>query len=218
MCEVDPSIDVTAGLRRLSATDIRDVLGPPDPPVLAKLDTELGFTARRFIAHSPFACLATAGPDGADCSPRGDEPGFVKVLGPSTLSLPDRTGNNLADSFRNVLVNPQIGILFLIPGMRESLRVNGTAFITDDADLRRRHEADGRVPKMVLIVQVRQNYFHCGKALIRSGVWDASTWPDPAAVVFDSNVFSLRNSERGNSEISSVGLNKVLESSYVTEL
>lgn len=211
-----------ADVRRLSGTDVRQILGEPEQPVRDKIDTELGDTARRFIAHAPFVALATAGPDGADCSPRGDGPGFVRVHDPSTLTLPDRTGNNLADSFRNVLADPRIGLLFLIPGMRETLRVNGTAFVTDDDALRLRHAADGRVPRLVLVVRVRENYFHCGKALIRSGLWDRSTWIDPANVVFASNVFSLRADERAGPAtgpaITSADLSRALEESYVTQL
>ncbi|ODU06828.1 MAG: hypothetical protein ABS81_03225 [Pseudonocardia sp. SCN 72-86] len=207
----------TADLRRLDEAEIREILGVPEPPVVDKIDRVLSETARRFIAHSPFVCLATAGERGADCSPRGDGPGFVLAHGAHTLSVPDRTGNALADSFRNILESPLLGMLFLVPGMRETLRVNGTGFVTDDIDLRRRHEADGRMPKLVLVVDVDECYFHCGKALIRSALWDATTYLPVSHTVFDSNVFSLRDIEKGALSMSSAGLNDALEQSYVVD-
>jgi uncharacterized protein len=204
--------------RQLNLEEITAILGPVDRPVRDKIKPRLGATARRFIAHSPFLTLATCGRRGADSSPRGDGPGFVKVLDPNTLSVPDRAGNALADSFRNILENPQVGLLFLVPGLRETLRVNGTGYITDDLDLRRRHELDGRVPNLALIVRVREAYFHCGKSLIRSRMWDPSSRVDPFDVVLGSNVFSLTNIEERPVELSSNSLSAALESSYVSDL
>jgi uncharacterized protein len=135
---------------------------------------------RRVIALSPFCVIATQGPKGADVSPRGDPPGFVRVLDERTLLLPDRVGNNRLDGYSNLLVNPCIGMLFLVPGMNETLRVNGTARITDDARLLQLSAVNGRPPKVGLIVAIEEAFLHCGKALVRSKLWDATQQIDRA--------------------------------------
>jgi uncharacterized protein len=134
---------------------------------LRKLDTH----CRRFIELSPFVCLGTSSADGADVTPRGDRPGFVHILDDSTLAIPDWPGNNRLDSLINVLANPAVGLLFLIPGVDETLRVNGTATVSTDAELIERWEVNGRHPKSVLVVTVAEAFLHCGKALIRSRLW-----------------------------------------------
>jgi PPOX class probable FMN-dependent enzyme len=134
---------------------------------LRKLDTH----CRRFIELSPFVCLGTSSADGADVTPRGDRPGFVHILDDSTLAIPDWPGNNRLDSLTNVLANPAVGLLFLIPGVDETLRVNGTAAVSTDAELIERWEVNGRHPKSVLVVTVAEAFLHCGKALIRSRLW-----------------------------------------------
>ena len=129
---------------------------------------------RRVIALSPFCVIATQGPKGADVSPRGDPPGFVRVLDERTLLLPDRVGNNRLDGMTNLLSNPRIGMLFLVPGMNETLRINGTARITDDQRLLAPCAMERRPPKVGLVVAVEEAFLHCGKALVRSRLWDAS--------------------------------------------
>ena len=129
---------------------------------------------RRIISLSPFCLVATQGPNGADLSPRGDPPGFVRVLNDLTLLLPDRIGNNRLDTMTNLLVNPRIGLLFLVPGMNETLRINGTARITDDARLLAGSSINDRLPKVGLLIAVEEALLHCPKALIRSALWDAS--------------------------------------------
>lgn len=126
---------------------------------------------RQFIEASPFALLATSGPDGLDVSPRGDPAGFVVVEDEHTLLLPDRRGNNRLDSLRNLLADPRVALLFLIPGMGETLRVNGTADITTDPTLQGRFEMDGKRPKCVLVIHVETVYFQCARALHRSNLW-----------------------------------------------
>ncbi|WAM12087.1 MSMEG_1061 family FMN-dependent PPOX-type flavoprotein [Rhodococcus sp. JS3073] len=206
------------GYRRLTVEDIRAALGEPDAPVRQKIVRTLDVSAQRFIAHSPFVCLGTASKDGADASPRGDNPGFVRVLDSTTVALPDRTGNNLCDSFRNVIENPSVGMLFIVPGMRETLRVNGNGFVTDDRDLLRRFEVDGRIPKLALVVSVTEVYFHCGKSLIRSRLWDPDAQLIAPHVTLGSNVFSMHNVERDKVSGTASQLGEVLERSYVTEL
>lgn len=139
--------------------------------VLPALDTH----CRSFIALSPLAMLASFGADGqADVSPRGDMPGFVQVEDDATLLIPDRPGNNRLDTLTNLITNPAIGLLFLIPGVDETLRVNGMAEIRDDDDLLARFEVDARRPATVLRLHVKEAYLHCAKAFMRSGAWDAS--------------------------------------------
>lgn len=127
---------------------------------------------RKILALSPFCVIATQGPSGADISPRGDPPGFVRELDPRTLLLPDRVGNNRLDAMTNLLVNPRIGLLFLVPGMNETMRINGTARITDDARLLADSAINGRAPKVALVVAIEEVFLHCAKALIRSALWD----------------------------------------------
>jgi PPOX class probable FMN-dependent enzyme len=155
--------------------------------VLRKLDRH----CESFIALSPFLCIGTAGDSGIDVSPRGDRPGFVHILDEVTLAIPDWPGNNRLDSLTNLVSNPQIGILFLIPGVDESLRVNGTARISTDADLRARWDVNGKHPRSVLLVTMTEAFLHCGKALIRSRLWsddyrvDRSELPSYACMLKD---------------------------------
>jgi PPOX class probable FMN-dependent enzyme len=146
--------------------------------VLRALDAH----CRRVISLSPFCIVATQGPGGADISPRGDPPGFVRELDERTLLLPDRVGNNRLDAMTNLLVNPRIGLLFLVPGMNETLRINGTARITDDARLLAVTAVNGRAPKVGLVIAIEEAFLHCGKALIRSALWDAKRHIDRAIV------------------------------------
>jgi uncharacterized protein len=159
--------------RSVRPDEVRARLGEPDAMAAAKKTDRLDDFFRRFIAHSPFLTMATADARGrADCSPRGDYPGFVKVLDDRTLALPDRPGNRIADSFSNLAENDGIGLLFLIPGLRETLRVNGRARPTDEPDVLARMETEARRPVLAILVEVEEAYFHCGRALIRSRLWD----------------------------------------------
>ncbi len=127
---------------------------------------------RAFIEGAPFAALATMGPEGLDCSPRGDEPGFVRVRDERTLMLPDRRGNNRIDSLRNVLRDPRVALLFLIPGVGETLRVNGRARISVAPDLLASFEVQGKQPRSVLVIAVETVFFQCSRAIVRSRLWD----------------------------------------------
>ncbi|SDQ13795.1 MSMEG_1061 family FMN-dependent PPOX-type flavoprotein [Microbacterium sp. cf332] len=159
---------------RVDLAGIRAKLGEPSQAAVDKILDHLDDNCLRFLAHSPFLCLATADADGAcDCSPRGDYPGFVRALDRRTLLIPDRLGNRLVDSFRNMLENPHIGLLCFVPGMSETLRINGTAYITDDPDLLSMLEQDHSVPELAIVVRTEEVYLHCGRALLRGGIWDA---------------------------------------------
>ena len=138
-----------------------------------KVLTALDHHCRQIISLSPFCVISTQGQGGADVSPRGDPPGFVRVLDDRTLLLPDRVGNNRLDAMANLLVNPRIGMIFLVPGMNETLRINGTARITDDPRLLAESEMQGRPPKVGLLIAIEEAFLHCAKALVRSALWDA---------------------------------------------
>ena len=153
--------------------ELREILGTPTDTVVAKLADRLNDLTRQFIEASPFVCVGTARPDGGlDVSPRGDPAGFVQVLDESTLLVPDRPGNRIADTLTNLLADPRIALLFLIPGVGDTFRVNGTAVITDDADLLAACAVDGKVPRLGLLVTVHEAYTQCPKALIRSELWN----------------------------------------------
>jgi PPOX class probable FMN-dependent enzyme len=151
---------------------LRAVYGEPKGRSVAKQLDRLDRHCRSFIALSPFLIIATQGADGfGDATPRGDHAGFVSVTDDNTLVIPDRPGNNRIDSLTNIVERPGIGLLFLIPGVDETLRVNGTAVIDDDLALRSAHMADDRLPATVLVVTVREAYLQCAKALMRSKLW-----------------------------------------------
>ena len=155
-----------------SREELRALYAQPKERTLRKELDHLDAHCRRFISLSPFVVLATTNPDGtADATPRGGDPGFVVVEDDRTLLLPDRPGNNRLDSLSNVVANPGVGLLFLIPGVDETLRVNGTAAIHDDDDLRARF-TERRPPATVIAATVREAYLHCAKALMRSRLWD----------------------------------------------
>jgi PPOX class probable FMN-dependent enzyme len=134
------------------------------------------------IAASPFFVLATVGPEGLDCSPRGDLPGFVTVRDAKTLLIPDRRGNNRLDSLKNILFDPRIGMLFLIPGYGETLRVNGVASLSGDPELCAGFEMAGKLPACVIVVTVESAYFQCSRAVVRAELWNAERHVDRSSV------------------------------------
>ncbi|MBY6262322.1 pyridoxamine 5'-phosphate oxidase family protein [Azospirillum sp. 412522] len=146
--------------------------GEPAAPSIAKEVPALTAGYRALIEASPFFVLATSGPGGLDASPRGDGPGFVRVADDRTLLVPDRRGNNRIDSLRNILADPRVGLLFLVPGLNETLRVNGTAVIDTDPTLCGSFAIDGKAPKSVLVVTIETVFFQCARALLRSRLWD----------------------------------------------
>lgn len=148
---------------------------PVPPAAHAKSLDHISEHYRKFIEASPFMLLATVGPSGVDCSPRGDPAGFVSVADAKTLIIPDRRGNNRLDSLRNIVVDPRVHLLFLIPGIGETMRVIGRAVISADAGLCASFAMEGKAPRSVIIVTVEEIYFQCQKALVRSKLWDAAT-------------------------------------------
>jgi PPOX class probable FMN-dependent enzyme len=166
-----------------SEAELRELLGEPRELVIKKQLPALDHHCRAFIARSPFLLLGTANEDGdCDISPRGDAPGSVLVLDDRTLVIADRPGNRRIDSLRNIVQNGGVGLLFMVPGVEETLRVNGRASIVRDADLLARLEAREKVPTLAIVVTVEEAFLHCAKALKRSQLWDAATWPERTAL------------------------------------
>src|SRR6266516_4873100 len=143
-------------------------------PAMVKEIAHINAHYRKFIEAAPFFALATSGPDGLDCSPRGDAPGFVRVVDEKTLLIPDRRGNNRIDTLRNILHDPRVALLFLIPGCGETIRVNGRAQISTDPTLTQSFAVDGKIPRAVIVVTVDRIFYQCAKAIVRSKLWDAS--------------------------------------------
>ena len=157
---------------------LRELLEEPDVGVTEKDLDHLNEVARRFVAMSPFLLLSTKGADGRmDVSPKGDPGGFVEVFDNKTLIIPDRLRNQRVDTFGNLLVDPSIGLLFLIPGHTETLRVSGTAKIVLDSSVQERHVVHGKKPLLALVVTVEQVFMHCSKCLVRSRLWQTEHWP-----------------------------------------
>ena len=172
-------------------TGLRSIYRDPSQAVIDKAIDHIDGGVRGFIARSPIFVLATGDGQRNDASPRGGPPGFVKVIDEHRLVFGDLTGNNRLDSYQNVIDNPGVGMLFMIPGLLETLRVNGRASLSTDQQLRELCALDGRVPKVVLAVDVDECFIHCGAAFRRGAVWDTSTWapdedlPSPGAMLKD---------------------------------
>jgi PPOX class probable FMN-dependent enzyme len=160
---------------------LRELIGEPIAIVQAKVSDRLNALTRRFIERSPFVCLATSGAAGrCDVSPRGDPRGFVRILDDATLLIPERPGNRIADSLCNILQNPQVGLLFVIPGVGDSFRVNGRATLTTDAALLAPCAVEERAPRLGILVDIESAFTQCSKAFLRSQLWDPSAYIDRA--------------------------------------
>ena len=161
----------------------------PYGPAVFKETDRISAQYRKLIEAAPFCVIATSGPEGLDCSPRGDPPGFVRVLDEHTVAIPDRRGNNRIDTLRNLVRDPRISLLFLIPGVGETMRINGRARISTDPKLTESFAMNGKTPKCVLVVTVERAYFQCTKAIIRARLWDETskverkTLPTPGAIL-----------------------------------
>jgi PPOX class probable FMN-dependent enzyme len=170
--EHPPVIEVLA-----TEAEIEAAIGKPSSKVLAKVVDTLDDICRAFIARSPFVVVASSDSSGhLDVSPKGDAPGFVYVLDSRTIAIPERLGNRRADTFRNVLQHPKVGLIFIVPGKGETLRVSGTAQIVRDAWLRERMAVGDRVPELALVVTIEEAFLHCTKCMVRSRMWQPDTW------------------------------------------
>lgn len=189
--------------------ELEALYGQPNERAVHK---EIGYVNeayRRFIELSPFVVLSTAGPDGLDCSPRGDAPGFVRIVDERTLALPDRPGNNRVDSLRNVVEQPYVALLFIVPGVGETLRVNGRGRIDNDPAQLERFAVDGKLPRSVLMIDVDAVYFHCSKAMVRSKLWEPERYVERSQLpsagemqrsirgeTFDANAYDAELAQR----------------------
>ena len=174
--------------------ELRAILGTPSAVVASKISDRLNDLTRQFIERSPFVCVATKLPDGGiDVSPRGDSASFVRILDERTLLIPERPGNRLADTLTNLLGDSAIGLLFLMPGVGDSFRVNGRAYITDDAELLAESAVEGSPPKLGIVVSIEEAYTQCSKALIRSDLWNAEHHIDRAELPSSGEMLRLLN-------------------------
>jgi uncharacterized protein len=186
MTEETNDVSIIASVEQLEA-----IYGHPNEASTVKVADRVTPQYRALIEKSPFAALATSGPEGLDCSPRGDLPGFVHIHDDKTLLMPDRRGNNRIDSLRNIVRDPRVALLFLIPGSGSTLRVNGHAKVSTDRDLLSSFAVDGRAPRTVIVMTVHEIYFQCARTIVRSDLWnpdkrvDPKTLPTPGQILAD---------------------------------
>jgi uncharacterized protein len=178
-------------LEQLSA-----LYGPPKAPALAKVADRITPEYQTFIKTAPFLALATSGQAGLDCSPRGDQPGFVRIQDDKTLLLPDRRGNNRVDSLANIVQNPQVSLMLMIPGVSNIIRVNGEAYLSVAPALLASFAVDGKEPRSVIVVTVGEIYFQCARAIMRSGLWDDGSKVDPATLPTPGEILSAMTDGR----------------------
>jgi PPOX class probable FMN-dependent enzyme len=199
-----------------SAEELRELIGAPDAPAIKKQIDHLDEHCRRFIALAPLLFISSANADGqCDVSPKGDAPGFVHVLDDNLLAVPERAGNRRTDTMRNVLANPQVGLIFIIPGMRETLRINGRATIYRDPELLATMTFQGKTPLVAMVVEAQEVFLHCGRALVRARVWETATWPDPVALPSAARIFT---DHMRLPEVTCERAEEVLEDHYTTHL
>ena len=168
---------MTASTVITSESELRVLLGEPAPRVASKDRTSLDDYDRLWLAHSPFCLVATSHADGTcDVSPKGDPPGFTVVIDDTTIAIPERPGNRRADGFRNILSDPHIGLIYLVPGRTDTLRINGTASLVRDAPFFDRMIVKGHRPLIAVVVRVEQIFYHCSKAFLRSNLWQPESW------------------------------------------
>jgi PPOX class probable FMN-dependent enzyme len=173
---------------------LREIIGDPTAFVVTKIADQLNDLTRQFIERSPFVCIGTCSPDGGlDVSPRGDPAGFVRILDERTLLVPDRPGNRIADTLTNLLHDPRIALLFLIPGVGDTFRVNGTAEIVDDPDLLADSAVDGKLPRLGLLIAIEECYTQCPKAMIRSELWNPERHVDRSELPSSGAIFRSLN-------------------------
>lgn len=180
---------------------LRALIGEPSPVVCSKISARLNPLTRVFIERAPLVCLATSDRDGTcDVSPRGDPPGFVRILDDATLLMPERPGNKIADSLRNIVANPHVGLLFVIPGVSDTFRVNGRATLTTDAVLLAPCAVEGKLPKLGILIDIEEAYTQCSKAFLRSHSWDPATFVDRASLPTNGEIMRAVNGETFDAE------------------
>jgi hypothetical protein len=198
-----------------TSEQLHEILGQPSKTAAEKAIPALDRHCRDFIERSPFLLIATADASGSmDVSPKGDPAGFVRILDNNTIAIPDRKGNRRADTFSNILENPKVGLFFMVPGYRETLRVTGTAIIVRDLELRESMAVKGSIPELALVVNIDEVFFHCAKCVIRSGLWDADNWNN----VDDMSRLADALVDQTSSEESAHEMNERIEESYEVNL
>ena len=179
-----------------TVAELEALYGIPSEASIVKEVDRLTPHYRAYIEASPFMALATSGPEGLDCSPRGDKPGFVRIHDDKTLMLPDRRGNNRVDSLRNIVRNPRVGLLFLIPGVGNTLRVNGHAHLSADPDLLESFAVEDKAPRSVTVITVDTVYFQCARALVRSELWNPERHVDPRSLPSAGEILAALSDNR----------------------
>jgi len=183
-------------MNRISTlTELEALYAKPSDASIAKEITTLNDEYKRLIASSSFLTIASISPEGMDCSPRGDSAGFVQVLDDQTLAIPDRRGNNRLDTLRNIVTDPRVALLLLIPGYNETLRVNGQAYISDEEALIERFDVGGKKPATVIVVEIEKIYFQCARALKRSHLWDKAYHVDASSLPSAGTL--IRSADKG---------------------
>ena len=173
---------------------LREVIDEPSPLIETKVVKSIDEICRQFIEKSPLICIGTSNlKNDQDVSPKGDAPGFVKVLDESTILIPERPGNHLAFGFRNILETKKVGVIFMVPGLKETVRINGEAVISNDPELLQSLSVDGKPALLCTIVKVNECFFHCGKAFVRSKLWQSETWPTEASSNAHKQISSALN-------------------------
>ncbi|MCM3575055.1 MULTISPECIES: pyridoxamine 5'-phosphate oxidase family protein [Mesobacillus] len=184
-----------------SFEELRTLFGEPSELAKRKVISLVDEHCRNYISQSPFLVLSTSDENGCtDASPRGDAPGFVLVLDKNRIVIPERPGNKRMDSLKNILSNERVGLLFLIPGMLETLRVNGKASLTREPELLDRMKAGGKEPLLGIVVEVEECYIQCGKALKRSGLWNPDRWADPSTLPKGAEILAAHSKMPEGSE------------------
>jgi PPOX class probable FMN-dependent enzyme len=183
-----------------SIEQLEAIYGQPVEAATAKVAERITPSYRVLIEKSPFAALATCGPEGLDCSPRGDLPGFVRIHDDKTLMLPDRRGNNRIDSLRNIVRDPRVALLFLIPGAGSTLRVNGRAHLSDDAGLLASFQVEGKAPRTVIVMTVDEIYFQCARAIVRSDLWNPDKRVDPKSLPTPGQILASMSDDKVGGE------------------
>src|SRR6266852_3789148 len=180
--------------------DLEAIYSAPNEASTVKVADLVTSPYRVLIEKSPFAALATCGPEGLDCSPRGDLPGFVRIHDEKTLMMPDRRGNNRCDSLRNIVRDPRVALLFLIPGSGSTLRVNGRAQVSADANLLASFKMDGKAPRTVIVMTVDEIYFQCARAIVRSDLWNPDRRVDPRSLPTPGQILADMSDSRVGGE------------------
>jgi PPOX class probable FMN-dependent enzyme len=175
---------------------LEEIYGHPGEAAIVKVADRITRSYRTLIEKSPFAALATCGPEGLDCSPRGDLPGFIRIHDQKTLMMPDRRGNNRIDSLRNLVRDPRVALLFLIPGSGSTLRVNGRAQVSTDPELLASFKIEGKAPRTVIVITVEDIYFQCARAIVRCDLWNPEKHVDPKTLPTPGQILAEMSDHR----------------------